>query len=544
MALELPYSIRILDSSPVDIWYGPYDTIGDALSSVPIPVRLNRTVKIGSVEYWWDGGTADEDLVVKISNQGITNSAADGQLTISDGTNLYGVSGISYNNLTDTLTFSSYTRVTDTSLSVSKSGVGVLLDVDAIEYNISIGNTGSYTSGPQGAIAIFDAVTPPSTSITNGVFLYSEGGVLKTRDSAGVVTILSGSGAGGSMSVGTINDTTKSADGAVISSSTLYMQTADATYPGLVSTGTQTFAGSKTFSDNATFNGWVTLNSRVPIGTNSFFLTDVTNGFRVHNSDNTSVLLKLTNSGNIGIGVDPAEKLHVSRGSSNGVIARFEGGATPYSTFIEHNATNTRIYNNLSRGFVLSPNNTDEYLFSPTGTFTINSSGVTAQTILQKSGVNQWAYGIDVGENTENWNLYNYGTSSIALKITKADNNMTLAGTGTAIDWVGTSDRRLKTNITPLGSFLDKITSIAQLIRGYDRLDTGKYEVGFIAQELFKIAPEYVVKPNDSGYYTVNYSKMVVPLYQGVAEIRSEVEILKQQLIDIKTKLNKHGITV
>src|SRR5690606_4603949 len=107
-----------------------------------------------------------------------------------------------------------------------------------------------------------------------------------------------------SMSIGAVDGTTKSANGAAISGSTLYMQTADETYPGLVSTGAQTFTGSKTFSSNATFYGWITLNSRVPIGTSSFFLADATNGFRVHNSGNTAVLLKLTNSGNIGIGTN------------------------------------------------------------------------------------------------------------------------------------------------------------------------------------------------------------------------------------------------
>ncbi len=48
--------------------------------------------------------------------------------------------------------------------------------------------------------------------------------------------------------IGTIDSQTKSADGAVISTSAIYLQTADATYPGLVSTGAQTFAGNKTFN--------------------------------------------------------------------------------------------------------------------------------------------------------------------------------------------------------------------------------------------------------------------------------------------------------
>jgi hypothetical protein len=52
-------------------------------------------------------------------------------------------------------------------------------------------------------------------------------------------------------SIGTINSQTKSANGAVIASNQLIMQTADATNPGLVSIGTQTFAGDKTLQSSS-----------------------------------------------------------------------------------------------------------------------------------------------------------------------------------------------------------------------------------------------------------------------------------------------------
>ncbi len=56
-------------------------------------------------------------------------------------------------------------------------------------------------------------------------------------------------GAGGTVvKIGVINSQTKSANGAVISGDSLIMQTADASNVGLVSTGSQTFAGVKTFS--------------------------------------------------------------------------------------------------------------------------------------------------------------------------------------------------------------------------------------------------------------------------------------------------------
>lgn len=60
-------------------------------------------------------------------------------------------------------------------------------------------------------------------------------------------TFAAPSGTGVSV-IGTINSQSKSANGAVISGTSLVLQEADATNNGLISTGTQTLAGNKTFS--------------------------------------------------------------------------------------------------------------------------------------------------------------------------------------------------------------------------------------------------------------------------------------------------------
>lgn len=51
----------------------------------------------------------------------------------------------------------------------------------------------------------------------------------------------------GVTTIGTLDGNAKSANGASISSTTLYMQSADATYPGMVDTSAQSFTGAKTF---------------------------------------------------------------------------------------------------------------------------------------------------------------------------------------------------------------------------------------------------------------------------------------------------------
>jgi hypothetical protein len=67
-------------------------------------------------------------------------------------------------------------------------------------------------------------------------------------------TNVGGAGAGVN-AVGLLDSQTKSSDGAVISGTSIYLQTADVSNPGLVSTGTQSFAGDKTFTGTTSFTG-------------------------------------------------------------------------------------------------------------------------------------------------------------------------------------------------------------------------------------------------------------------------------------------------
>lgn len=80
----------------------------------------------------------------------------------------------------------------------------------------------------------------------------------------------SGGGGGGlssiSFSVGTLNGQTASPNGASVSSNSIFLQTATATNPGLVSSGNQTFAGTKTFNASPIVSP---LNAASPLFTNS-----------------------------------------------------------------------------------------------------------------------------------------------------------------------------------------------------------------------------------------------------------------------------------
>lgn len=100
-----------------------------------------------------------------------------------------------------------------------------------------------------------------------------------STDTVCLVTLANCTGGGGSGvdTIGTIDSQTKSANGAVISGTTLYLQTADATSVGLVSAGTQTFGGNKTFNGTLTAAGGIDVTGAATINTTGTATTSIGN---------------------------------------------------------------------------------------------------------------------------------------------------------------------------------------------------------------------------------------------------------------------------
>ncbi len=68
---------------------------------------------------------------------------------------------------------------------------------------------------------------------------------------------------GSCMSIGTLDGGTANSNGASVSGTTLYLQSASASEPGLINTTTQTLAGNKTFNGTLSVSGAVSLSSTV-----------------------------------------------------------------------------------------------------------------------------------------------------------------------------------------------------------------------------------------------------------------------------------------
>lgn len=83
-------------------------------------------------------------------------------------------------------------------------------------------------------------------------------------------------------------------------------------------------------------------------------------------------------------------------------------------------------------------------------------------------------------------------------------------------DILSNSDVRLKRNIKPLTPVLDKVKQLKP--RSFDWIANDKADVGLIAQEVEMVFPE-LVRTDDNGFKTINYSKLTVFLLKALQEI-------------------------
>jgi hypothetical protein len=104
--------------------------------------------------------------------------------------------------------------------------------------------------------------------------------------------------------------------------------------------------------------------------------------------------------------------------------------------------------------------------------------------------------------------------------------NLTLSGTLTI-----NSDARLKENLTPLTGALDKVKALTGY--NYNRIGSETLEMGVVAQEVQKVAPELVLEDKE-GTLSVAYQNMVALLIEAVKEQSAEIAALKEQVEELK----------
>ena len=93
----------------------------------------------------------------------------------------------------------------------------------------------------------------------------------------------------------------------------------------------------------------------------------------------------------------------------------------------------------------------------------------------------------------------------------------------------GSSDERLKDNITPITEPLWKLNQIGGYTFDWnDKQDTYEgNDVGVIAQEIEEVLPQ-LVKTRDTGYKAVKYEKIVPLLIESIKELNKKVEDIEK----------------
>jgi|TARA_R100000027_G_scaffold29656_1_gene21569 hypothetical protein len=122
---------------------------------------------------------------------------------------------------------------------------------------------------------------------------------------------------------------------------------------------------------------------------------------------------------------------------------------------------------------------------------------------------------------------------NVAGEITGSNGNLTgylrVAGDITAYY---SSDRRLKDNIQPIESPLEKVSKLGGY--SFDWIPTEGihinegHDIGVIAQEVEEILPEVVIT-RDNGYKAVQYEKIVALLIEANKELKERIEKLEKK---------------
>jgi hypothetical protein len=99
----------------------------------------------------------------------------------------------------------------------------------------------------------------------------------------------------------------------------------------------------------------------------------------------------------------------------------------------------------------------------------------------------------------------------------------------------GLSDARLKTAIAPAAG-LDAILRLQGV--SYSWKDSGRRDIGLIAQEVEKVFPELVQAGSTAeAYKTIRYDGLIAPLVEAVKELKAENDELRGRLAAIEARL-------
>ncbi len=285
--------------------------------------------------------------------------------------------------------------------------------------------------------------------------------------------------------------------------------------------------------------------------------------FRVQTNGSTRLLLN--NAGNLGIGTTtPSTRFHVNRGDGNAQLGLFSNASTTGDRTalvdIRSGDNVTWRYGVGGTGnrmgivegqFYIEPAGlgTPAFSISQAGRVGINTANALNYMLnIKQSGSFGYSLESTLGENWEHWVSAN---GNLMLYANGGSRGVFNVATGA---YSATSDARLKTDIQPMSSMLDKINQLKPTTYHFKTDDPANartdvpLEYGFLAQDVEKVFPSLVtheVNPERGlDTYMLNYSgfgaiaiKGIQELQQTIQDQRGEINNLEARLATLETAL-------
>lgn len=280
----------------------------------------------------------------------------------------------------------------------------------------------------------------------------------------------------------------------------------------------------------------------------------------VKDATNTFFTLRQSD-GNVGIGsntfdaINP-EKLLINCGTTTSVNAIYAKGSI--NNYFQFNIQNLSTGTQSSSDVVMTANNgTETTNFMDVG---INGSGYVYQggNPIETGKANDCyilGSGSDlyiVNNNPTKDMLFLVGgtdTTKQRMKIRSNGNvsigfaasysyKLAINGTCVATQYYQFSDSRLKHDVQPLSNSLNNIMKMRGVSFIYNNDETGKKQLGFIAQEIEELYPE-LVTTNEDGYKSVSYANLTAVLLEGIKEQQTQINDLNSRLTSLEQKSPK-----
>ena len=164
------------------------------------------------------------------------------------------------------------------------------------------------------------------------------------------------------------------------------------------------------------------------------------------------------------------------------------------------------------------------------------------------------AYGFDIWMNVNSpWDTYmdnrqvnsgfiwrnNCNADGSEVILMDLDGNSgagTLTVKGDIVAYGSPSDKRLKENIKPIESALDKVSKLQGVTFDWKESDSIlniKEDIGFIAQDVQKVIPE-LVRENEDGMLSMRHQGIAPILLEAIKELKAEIEELKKHKCNCK----------